>query len=66
MDPLHATIEEFASEGYTHVECYCPRCRVIRTQAVSWLPKISMSLAIFLSFLLGVQATQVPRERQRQ
>ena len=27
MDPLHATIEEFAAEGYTHVECFCPRCR---------------------------------------
>ena len=30
MNPLHATIEEFAAEGYTHVECFCPRCRVIR------------------------------------
>src|SRR5262245_61732496 len=28
MDPLHATIEEFAAEGFTHVQCYCPRCRV--------------------------------------
>jgi hypothetical protein len=28
--PLHATIEEFATEGFTHVECYCPRCRMIR------------------------------------
>ncbi len=28
MDPLHATIEEFAADGYTHVECFCPRCRV--------------------------------------
>ena len=27
MDPLHATIEEFAAEGFTHVECYWPRCR---------------------------------------
>jgi hypothetical protein len=27
MDPLHATIEQFAAEGFTHVECYCPRCR---------------------------------------
>jgi hypothetical protein len=27
LDPLHATIEEFAADGYTHVECYCPRCR---------------------------------------
>jgi hypothetical protein len=25
MDPLHATIEEFAAEGYTHVSCHCPR-----------------------------------------
>jgi hypothetical protein len=21
MDPLHATIEEFAADGYTHLEC---------------------------------------------
>src|SRR5262245_6260659 len=27
MDPLHATIEEFAADGYTHIECHCPRCR---------------------------------------
>ena len=33
MDPLHATIEEFAAEGYTHVECHCPRCRVIQIEA---------------------------------
>ena len=24
MDPLHATIEEFTAEGYTHVGCFCP------------------------------------------
>jgi phage FluMu protein Com len=30
MNPLHATIEVFAAEGYTHVECYCPRCRKTR------------------------------------
>ena len=46
MDPLHATIEEFAAEGYTHVECFCPRCRVIRLRPMSWLPKISMGLTI--------------------
>jgi len=28
-DPLHATVEEFAADGYTHIECYCPRCRLI-------------------------------------
>ena len=22
MDPLHATIEEFAADGYTHVDCF--------------------------------------------
>jgi hypothetical protein len=27
MDPLYATIEQFAAKGFTHVECYCPRCR---------------------------------------
>ena len=34
MDPLHATIEEFAAEGYTHVECYCPR--LSRQAVVVW------------------------------
>ena len=27
---IHATIEEFAADGYTHVECFCPRCRMTR------------------------------------
>ena len=42
MDPLHATIEEFAADGYTHVECYCPRCSVIGQRPISWLPRISL------------------------
>ena len=46
MDPLHATIEEFAADGYTHIECFCPRCRVIRLRPMSWLPKISMGLTL--------------------
>jgi hypothetical protein len=46
VDPLHATIEEFAAEGYTHIECSCPRCRVIRLRPMSWLPKISMGLTL--------------------
>jgi len=46
MDPLHATIEEFAAEGYTHIECFCPRCRVIRLRSMSWLPRISMGLTL--------------------
>ena len=41
MDPLHATIEEFAADGFTHVEC-----RVIRLRPISWLPRISMGLTI--------------------
>lgn len=44
MDQLHATIEEFAAEGYTHIECICPRCRMMRLRPMSWLPKISMGL----------------------
>jgi hypothetical protein len=39
MDALHATIEEFAAEGYTHVSRYCPRCRKTRIHPMSWLPK---------------------------
>jgi phage FluMu protein Com len=46
MDPLHATIEEFAAEGYTHVEANCPRCRVIRFRPINQLPKISMGLTL--------------------
>ena len=46
MDRLHATIEEFAVDGYTHVECFCPRCRVTRLRPMSWLPKISMDLTL--------------------
>jgi hypothetical protein len=46
MDPLHATIEEVAADGYTHVQCFCPRCRVIRLSPISWLPRISLGLTI--------------------
>ena len=46
MDPLHATIEEFAADDFTHVECYCPRCRMTRLRPISWLPRISMGLTI--------------------
>jgi hypothetical protein len=35
-DPLHATIEEFAAEGFTHVECYCPQCRMTRLRPISY------------------------------
>ena len=37
MDSLHATIEEFAAEGFTHVECFCPQCRMTRLRPISWL-----------------------------
>jgi hypothetical protein len=45
-DALHATIEEFAAEGYTHISCHCPRCRMTRVRPMSWLPKISMGLTL--------------------
>jgi hypothetical protein len=35
MDPLRATIEEFAAEGYTHISCHCPRCRVTRIRCAA-------------------------------
>src|SRR5262245_56047764 len=44
MDPVHTTIEEFATDGYTHIQCYCPRCRAMRLRPISWLPRISMGL----------------------
>ena len=44
--PSAATIEEFAAEGFTHIECHCPRCRMTRLRPISWLPRISMGLTI--------------------
>jgi hypothetical protein len=46
MGALYWTIEEFATEGFTHIECRCPRCRVTRLRPMSWLPRISMGLTI--------------------
>ena len=37
---LHATIEEFAADGYTHVG-YWPRCRMTRLRPIGWLPRLS-------------------------
>jgi phage FluMu protein Com len=45
-DPLHATLVDFAAEGFTHIECHCPRCRITTLRPFSWLPRISMSLTI--------------------
>jgi phage FluMu protein Com len=39
-------MEDFVAEGYTHLECSCPRCRVIRQRPISHLPKISMGLTL--------------------
>jgi hypothetical protein len=46
VDPLHSTIEEFAAEGYKHIEC-CPRWRVIQLRVMSSLPCV-----LIVSFLL--------------
>ena len=46
MDSLRATIEEFAADGYSHLEANCPRCRVTRLRAINQLPKISMGLTL--------------------
>ena len=34
MGPLHATIEEFAADGFTHIEANRPRGRVIRLRTI--------------------------------
>jgi len=49
MDLPHATIEEFAADGYTPIECYCPHCREIRLRPISWLP-VSRLASPSLSF----------------
>jgi hypothetical protein len=53
MDSLHATIEEFAADGITHVDCHYPRGRMTRLRPISWLPRISMiSVLALLCFCL--------------
>ena len=59
MDPLHATIEQFAAEGYTHVESFCPRCRVIRLRPMSWLPRNSRWGSRLMRWLAGSDARSV-------
>ena len=46
MNFFHATIEEFAAEGYSHIEANCPRCRFTRHRPIVQLPKISMGLTL--------------------
>src|SRR5262245_34355002 len=46
MDPLNATVDEFVAEGFTHIQCYYPRCRTTRLRPISWLPRISLGLTI--------------------
>lgn len=46
MDARKATVEEFAAEGYTHLEYFRPRCRVTGLRPIQWLPKISMGLTL--------------------
>jgi hypothetical protein len=36
VDPLRTTIEEFAADGFTHIECHCPRCRMTRVRPVGF------------------------------
>src|SRR5262245_44688704 len=44
--PLNATVDELVAEGFTHIQCYCPRCRTTRLRPISWLPRISLGLTI--------------------
>jgi hypothetical protein len=54
MNSLRATIEEFAAEGLTHIECYCPRGRLIRLRPISWLVS---ALALLCFCLVSWTAT---------
>jgi hypothetical protein len=45
-NPLRATIEQFAAEGYTDMEANCPRCRLLRLRRIDQLPKILMGLTL--------------------
>jgi hypothetical protein len=51
-DPLHATIEEFAAEGFTHVECYCPQCRMTRLRPISYPLATGKKRLVFNSYFL--------------
>src|SRR5262245_9620797 len=42
---LHATIEEFVADGFTHIECYCPLCRMTQ-RPIRWLPRMWLNLTI--------------------
>ena len=70
MDPLHATFEEFAADGFTQIECHCPRCRVTRLRPISWLPifgpyrRAALSTAALCSAALGQALAIVRRARQ--
>jgi hypothetical protein len=44
--PSTCTIEEFAAEGYTHIQCFCPRCRNIKMRPITQLPRITLGLTI--------------------
>jgi hypothetical protein len=40
LDRLHASIENFAAEGFTRIAYDCPRCRMTRLRPIRWLPRI--------------------------
>jgi hypothetical protein len=48
--PFMRVIEEFAADGFTHVQCSCPRCRMMRLRPISWLPRIAMAATLLLLF----------------
>jgi hypothetical protein len=56
MHSLHSTIEEFAAEGFTHIECHCPRCRVTRLRPIGWPPRISIVSVLTLLCLASLTA----------
>ena len=43
-NPFDATLEEFAAENYTHIECFWSRCPVTRLRPISWFPASRLGL----------------------
>ena len=71
MDPLHATIEEFAADGYTHIEVTSPPMSHDKVETDQLAPAHLDGLSVGASKLLsceldsGSAATQAPSSPSR-
>ena len=59
IDPLHATIEEFAAEAFTYVQYYCRRCRMMRLRPISWLSVLALLCFCLVSCTVVAEGGQL-------